>query len=147
MFAYCENNPISRSDPSGEFFFTIIGAVVGAAVGAIDAAIKHEDILAGALGGAVSGAISGAAADVIAVTGGTALAVVGVMAVAGAAGSLAENATKAAVTGEKIDWVKQLKIWLGALHLEVYSDIWAEVKHQNSAMLQNVDLLLYWQSL
>lgn len=104
MFAYCENNPVLRIDPQGEFFFAIIGAVVGAVCGAVEAAIKGEDILAGAAGGAVSGAITGAAADIIAVTGGTAVVAAGVMAGAGAIGALAENATKAAITGDGIDW-------------------------------------------
>lgn len=97
MFAYCENNPILRIDSSGEFFFTIIGA-------AVEAAIKGEDILAGAASGAVSGAITGAAADLIAVTGGTAVVAVGVMAGAGTLGALAENATNSAITGAPINW-------------------------------------------
>ena len=102
MFAYCNNNPVIASDENGDFFFTIIGAVVGAAMGAIDAAIKHEDVLAGALGGAASGMVTGAAADILAVTGGTAAVAAGAMAFAGFAGTVAEHATKAAVTGEKI---------------------------------------------
>ena len=113
MFAYCENNPVLRIDPQGEFFFAIIGAVVGAVCGAVEAAIKGEDILAGAAGGAVSGAITGAVADIIAVTGGTAVVAAGVMAGAGAIGAFAENATKAAITGDGIDWKETGKDMFG----------------------------------
>ena len=96
MYAYCENNPSNAADPSGRFLFTLIGAVVGAAVGAIDAAINGEDILTGALSGAASGAITGAAADVLLVTGGSGIAVVGVMALAGGLGEVASTAVKSA---------------------------------------------------
>ena len=64
MFAYCGNNPVSRKDDSGEFFFTILGTVVGAIVGALDSAIMGEDVVTGTLAGAVSGAISGAGVDI-----------------------------------------------------------------------------------
>ena len=66
MFAYCENNPVNRSDPTGEFAHLVIGAAVGAAVGAITAAISSYldtgsvnlgSVLLGAGVGAVSGLI------------------------------------------------------------------------------------------
>ena len=64
MFAYCENNPVMRTDESGEFFNTVIGAVVGAAFGAVSAAIAGTSIWGGALSGAVSGAVAGFGVDV-----------------------------------------------------------------------------------
>ena len=48
MFAYCENNPVMRTDESGEFFNTVIGAVVGATFGAVSAAIAGTSIWGGA---------------------------------------------------------------------------------------------------
>ncbi len=62
MFAYCENNPVDRIDPSGEFFFTMLGGVtgfIGSAVTSLilgnDIADAIEDGLAGAVGGAIAG--------------------------------------------------------------------------------------------
>jgi len=104
LFAYCGNNPVKNIDEGGTFFFTIIGAAVGAVCGAVSAMIEGEDVLAGAVGGAVSGAITGAAADVIAVTGGSALVVAGAMAVVSAGASVAGNVTEAAVSGKEVDW-------------------------------------------
>ena len=73
LFAYCDNNPVVRSDNGGEFWTIVIGAVVGAAVGAIGGAVSSivSQAMSGeeinwtavgisAAGGAVSGAISGA---------------------------------------------------------------------------------------
>ena len=40
MFAYCENDPVNRSDATGEFAHLVIGAAVGAAIGGITAAIS-----------------------------------------------------------------------------------------------------------
>ena len=105
MFVYCGNNPVIRVDASGEFFFTVLGAVIGAISGAVDSLIMGgtaEDIAKGALAGGVSGAISGAGVDigvaVTAATGGTGvgagLAIAGVM---GAIGS-------AVGTGISTDW-------------------------------------------
>jgi len=68
MFAYCENNPISREDSTGEFFLetALVGAFVGSlwgiCNGVISAAISGEDIAVAALEGAATGAITGAAA-------------------------------------------------------------------------------------
>ena len=92
MFAYCGNNPVARIDSSGEFFFTILGAVVGGFVGAVDAWLMGKDVLKGALSGAVSGAISGAGVDIgvamTAASGGTLLlAGLGVAGALGAIGS------------------------------------------------------------
>ena len=35
MFAYCENNPVMRTDPTGELTASIVGMAVGAGVGAL----------------------------------------------------------------------------------------------------------------
>ncbi|MEQ9668788.1 RHS repeat domain-containing protein [Coleofasciculus sp. G2-EDA-02] len=74
-FAYCHNNPINRTDPSGEIadilVILIIGAVIGAAVGAgvaaytgVKSGLKGGDlvgyIFAGAAIGAAAGALSAA---------------------------------------------------------------------------------------
>lgn len=54
MFAYCENDPVNRSDPSGELFGTISGLIVGGLTGALSAYINGDDILAGTITGAVA---------------------------------------------------------------------------------------------
>ena len=61
MFAYCENNPIMRTDEDGEAWFTIANAVFGAAVGVVSQVATNlatgqkwsHGILGAALGGAV----------------------------------------------------------------------------------------------
>ncbi len=69
LFAYCDNNPIARTDDGGEFWHIAIGAVVGAIGGAVSSivsqAISGEKINwkavgISAAGGAVSGAITAA---------------------------------------------------------------------------------------
>ena len=70
MFAYCGNNPIMLSDPSGEFFLTAlivigVGAFVGAGTGAYIAACDGGDtgdIIEGAIEGGLTGAAAGAIA-------------------------------------------------------------------------------------
>ena len=64
MYAFCANNPIIRIDPSGEAFYTMLGAAIGGAAGALDAHLMGENVGRGALAGAASGAISGAGVDV-----------------------------------------------------------------------------------
>ena len=67
MFSYCENNPISRNDPSGELFHVIAGAVIGAVVNCCVSYITHaaagadysaREVLSDALIGAASGALA-----------------------------------------------------------------------------------------
>ena len=69
MFAYCENDPVNRSDPSGEAFSLItiaVGATVGALVNAAGTAAANilegkdwnDGIGLALLSGAVSGAVS-----------------------------------------------------------------------------------------
>ena len=103
MFAYCENNPVNRSDPSGEFFNTVIGAVVGATIGAISAAITGDNIWGGLASGAASGAIAGLGVDIAIAT--VATGPVGIAAAAtstfflGGAGSLLGDAIEAKSNG------------------------------------------------
>ncbi len=70
MFAYCENNPVNRSDPSGEIFWeaALGGAIAGALIGAASSALNalHEGrsvsakvVLTSAAIGAVCGGIAG----------------------------------------------------------------------------------------
>ena len=66
LFAYCDNNPIMRSDNGGDFWHIVVGAAVGAVVsGAITMVSNHiagkpltsglgTSMLFGALGGALS---------------------------------------------------------------------------------------------
>ena len=66
MFSYCENNPVNRSDPSGEMFGELIGGallggVINVAATCLIAGLTGEDISTGILVGAfVGGAIGGA---------------------------------------------------------------------------------------
>ena len=104
MFAYCENNPIMRTDESGEFFNTVIGAVVGATFGAVSAAIAGTSIWGGALSGAVSGAIAGFGVDVAMATVATGPVGVAVAATAtffaGGIGSIVGDAIEAKANGQ-----------------------------------------------
>ncbi len=52
-YAYCGNNPMMYTDPSGHFWHIVIGAVIGA----VKAAITGENIIKGAVVGAVSAAL------------------------------------------------------------------------------------------
>ena len=58
LFAYCDNNPVTRVDGEGTFWNFVIGAVVGAAISAASAAISGGDAKSIALS-AVTGAIGG----------------------------------------------------------------------------------------
>ena len=107
MFAYCENNPISRNDESGEFWNTVIGAVAGAVVGGISAAICGTSVTAGIVSGALSGAISGAAVDIAIATGGVGLvALAGVVTASGIGGAVSSytNQRMNGTARNKIDW-------------------------------------------
>ena len=63
LFAYCDNNPVSRADYGGEFWNVVIGAVVGAVaggiLGGITASKNGQDVLTGVLTGATLGAVAG----------------------------------------------------------------------------------------
>ena len=75
MFAYCENNPVMRTDPNGNGWFgaiagAICGTLVGAAYGALNALVTGsnmgESVLESAAIGLISGAITGCVAEDIA---------------------------------------------------------------------------------
>ena len=105
LYSYCANNPISYFDTTGNFLGTLIGAVVGGAFGAITAAISGksgDEIWASTVNGMIAGAASGLAADVIALTGGSAAVVVGAYAAAGAAGSFIGTLAENSINGEDI---------------------------------------------
>ena len=66
MFAYCENDPVNRSDPSGEFWNIVVGAALGAGMEVLTqlaAGTKLRDInwvdvaVQGAVGAVTSGTI------------------------------------------------------------------------------------------
>ena len=93
MFAYCGNNPVIRTDDSGDFWNIVIGAVVGAVISAaseiVSQVINHvatgEDIDWGAVAtSAIGGAVYG-----------------GVMAATGSntASTIASTATTSVITG------------------------------------------------
>ena len=69
MFAYCGNNPVCNVDPSGNAFFTALGALTGFIAGALTATINNAvseekvDVFAAGAQGAIGGAISGAGID------------------------------------------------------------------------------------
>ena len=69
LFAYCDNNPIARTDDGGEFWHVVIGAAVGAVGGAVSSIVSQavsgekinwKAVGISAAGGAVSGAITAA---------------------------------------------------------------------------------------
>ena len=67
-YGYVLNNPLSYSDPSGEFFF--LAVIIGAVIGGISAAAKEGanfgDILLGTLIGAASGLVGAGVGSVVA---------------------------------------------------------------------------------
>ena len=61
LFAYCDNNPVSRRDAGGEFWHLVIGAVIGGVINGGITAINGgsvTDIAISAAAGALSGALS-----------------------------------------------------------------------------------------
>ena len=66
MFAYCNNNPVMHSDPSGELLieallFVGVSATIGAVAGMFTAACTGGNLLEGALEGAALGATAATA--------------------------------------------------------------------------------------
>ena len=60
-FAYCDNNPTSRSDDGGEFWNLVVGAAVGGIMGALSSYAtggSKTDIAIGALSGAANGLVA-----------------------------------------------------------------------------------------
>ena len=93
MFAYCENNPVMRSDPTGEWVHIAVGAVIGAissvATSYLSSKATGRDY---SLLDAVLDAVSGAASGALAATG------VGVL--GQTVGNAAIGVTKGLVGGE-----------------------------------------------
>ena len=115
-FAYCNNNPINRTDPSGEIatilVILIIGAVIGASVGAgvaaytgVKSGLKGGDlvgyIFAGAGIGMVAGALS-AAGGVGAFAAGSAAAAAATTTAGGIAAGVAAGAGVGATVGAAV---------------------------------------------
>ena len=101
MFAYCGNNPVSRSDDGGEFWNIVVGAVIGAVVNTVVsyAASKmagEEFSLVDAGVAFACGAITGA----VAATGLGAIGQAVVGGTVGFTGSVANNILE----GEEISW-------------------------------------------
>lgn len=108
MFAYCNNNPVINSDPSGNLFFTALGAATGFISGAITAMATGQDrelwfetACHGAIGGAIAGAGVDAGLLILGTAGVTAPAVAGAVAAAYALGGAGNvYSTHATATGE-----------------------------------------------
>ena len=64
LYAYCDNNPVMRTDESGEFWNYVIGTVVGGIIGGylgyLTAKETGSDITSAIITGAILGATSGA---------------------------------------------------------------------------------------
>ena len=106
LYAYCDNNPITRRDDGGEFWNWLVGGIVGAVGGAISAGVqgkKGEEFWSSVADGAVSGSVAGLVADVIVVTGGSAAVVMTASAFGGGAGALLGSVTEDAILGNKVD--------------------------------------------
>jgi predicted MFS family arabinose efflux permease len=70
MFAYCNNNPVSKYDPSGHSAILIaigIGAVLGGIYGGISAAANNQDVVEGVVIGAVVGGLTGLITEIASV--------------------------------------------------------------------------------
>ena len=70
MYAYCLNNPLNRTDPTGHSAILIalaIGAVLGGIYGGISAAANDQNVVAGIAIGAVVGGLTGLITEVAAV--------------------------------------------------------------------------------
>ena len=78
LYAYCNNNPIMYTDPSGTFVSTILGTIIGAIWGAINAVSQGTSVWKGMLVGAATGAATGLFIDIgVATMGGSVAATIG----------------------------------------------------------------------
>ena len=65
LFAYCDNNPVNRSDDSGEFWHFLAGAVVGGVIGGISKIAEGgsiADVFISAVAGAANGVLAASGA-------------------------------------------------------------------------------------
>ncbi len=66
LYAYCDNNPVTRADKGGQFWNFVIGAVVGAAasvvIQVVSNVVQGKDWTEGLASAAVVGAVGGAVA-------------------------------------------------------------------------------------
>ena len=69
LFAYCDNNPLMRTDEDGEFWNFIVGAIVGAVVGGIAQIVSNVITGNDWSDGLATAVISGAASGVLAASG------------------------------------------------------------------------------
>ena len=99
LYAYCDNNPIMRSDEDGEFWNVVIGAAVGAIVGGVTAWASGGDWKSIAISVGV-GLLSGGLAA-------TGIHAVGQLAIGGATNALSNVLDQIIVKGKgitDIDW-------------------------------------------
>ena len=93
LYAYCDNNPVTRADGDGEFWHIVVGAAAGALIGGIVKVVSNviegksltDELATAMLAGAASGALAS-----------TGVGIVG-MVVGNAAISMVENATNQVV--------------------------------------------------
>ena len=88
LFAYCDNNPISRKDDGGEFWHLVVGAVAGALISGVVKTISNRIEGKSLTDGLATAMLAGAASGVLAATG---IGIAG-MVTGSAALSMAENA-------------------------------------------------------
>lgn len=111
MFAYCLNNPVRYSDPTGESA-TIAGAIIGGLFGAINGLISGDswtDVLACAAVGAATGALAGFAADISIASFGVGGAILASAVAGGICSGANSVATQCIVNDgkiENVDWYK-----------------------------------------
>ena len=115
MFAYCNNNPVSRVDASGEMFFTAIGALSGflgstvvSLMTGTDMATAINNGIAGAAGGAIAGAGVDAALLLIGSFGTAAPILIGACTIAYATGGVGNIITASLSSEEPIDPTVQI---------------------------------------
>jgi len=99
LYAYCDNNPVTRVDADGEFWHIIIGAAVGAVINTVAKVVSNviegeswsDGLGIAALAGAASGALATSGLGMTA------------MVVGGAAISMAENAVNQVIENKGTD--------------------------------------------